>query len=119
MASKKRKRSSRRSSRRSRRSPHRYGNALTPTIAKAIKRFNKFDKAAHEKVGEYVHRYMRNRGLVATYPKLSYSFMKVWEGHPVYNQDGGSDIAFFSSPEAAHTSLVAWEQATRKEIGGH
>lgn len=90
---------------------------MTTTIAKAVRRFDKYDKAAHQAVGEYVRRYMANRGLVATFPRLSYGFMKQWEGHPVYNQDGGGNIAYFSSPEAAHTSIVAWDQATREERG--
>jgi len=114
MTARRTKRASRKG-RRSRRSSRRHGDAMTSTVAKAVKRFTKADKVAHAAVGEYVHRYMRNRGLVAMFPRLSYGFMREFDGHPVYNQDGGSNIAFFSTPEAAHTSLVAWEQATREE----
>ena len=43
---------------------------VSPTVARAVKRFKKPDKAAHEAVGAYAHRYMANRGLTATFPGL-------------------------------------------------
>ena len=53
----------------------RYGRAMTPTVAKAVKRFRGHDKAAHEAVGAYASRYMANRGLVASFPRLVVGMM--------------------------------------------
>lgn len=58
------------------------------------------DAAAKKLVTEYVERYMANRGLVPTFPRLAVGFERSLLGHPVYNSDGGSAVAYFSSYEA-------------------
>lgn len=87
---------------------------MTPTIAKAVKRFNGPDKAAHEAVGAYVQRYVANRGLVASFPRLVVGMMRELDGWPVRNADGGANVAHFTTREAAETSVIAWDQATRQ-----
>ncbi len=92
----------------------RHGRAMTATVAKAVKRFNVSDKAAHEAVGVYVRRYMANRGLVASFPRLAYGSMREIGGWPVFNADeSAGSIARFTTADNAHTSVVAWEQIAR------
>jgi len=90
---------------------------VSPTVAHAVKRFKKPDKAAHEAVGVYVHRYMANRGLTATFPRLVVGMMAELDGWPVRNADGGPNVSYFTSPENAESSIHAWDQLTRSAQG--
>lgn len=86
---------------------------MTTTVAKRIAKLTRADKAAHALVLEYAKRYMANRGLVATFPRLCVGMMPELNGWPVRNADGGSNVAYFSSRDAAEISIVAADQATR------
>jgi hypothetical protein len=87
---------------------------ISPTVAKSIKSLKGSDKAAHAAVGEYVQRYMSNRGLVASFPRLGVGCMADLAGWPVFNADQSfGSIAHFSTREKAQASVVAWDQATR------
>lgn len=86
---------------------------MTAYVAKRLSRLTKSDKAAHALVSDYAARYMANRGLVASFPRLCVGMMPELSGWPVRNADGGANVAHFSSYEAARTSLVACEQSLR------
>lgn len=78
-----------------------------------VKRITKADKSAAAIVLDYAQRYMANRGLVATFPRLVVGMMPELSGWPVRNADGGSNIAHFTTYDAAHNAIVAADRATR------
>jgi len=73
------------------------------------------DRAALRLVADYVDRYALNRGLKAEFPRLVVGMMKELDGWPVRNADGGSNIAYFSTYEAADSSLSKVRRAFRDE----
>ena len=64
------------------------------------------DAEGAELVDEYVERFSANRGLQPTYPRLAIGMMPELNGWPVRNADGGGNIAYFTSYDAAEKALA-------------
>lgn len=62
-------------------------------------------------VAEYVTRYAENRGLRPIFPRLVVGMMRELPGWPVRNADGGPNVAYFSTADAAEASIVAARRA--------
>jgi hypothetical protein len=74
------------------------------------------DKAAGATLEAYVQRYEMNRRIGSrAFPSLSADIMST--GRSVYNTDGGSTIATFTSPQAAEAAILACKRAYTARTG--
>jgi hypothetical protein len=71
------------------------------------------DKTAAQAVLTYAADYAKNRGLKAAFPRIAVAMMADILGWPVRNVDGGSNIAYFTTQEAAELAIAA----ARRELG--
>lgn len=79
-----------------------------------MKRTPRADAKPTALVVEYAIRYGRNRGLKPTFPRLVTGMMREVEGWPVRNADGGANIAYFSSYDAAEAAIARARRAFRE-----
>ncbi len=71
---------------------------------------------AEASVIEYAESYARNRGLKAEFPRLVVGMMAELDGWPVRNADGGGNIAYFPTREAAEASIATAHRRFKGEL---
>ena len=74
---------------------------------------NEEDKSAAAQVLSYARAFASNRGLSPVFPRLVTGMMRELAGWPVRNADGGGNIAYFSSQEAADKAISAARRVCR------
>lgn len=74
------------------------------------------DTQARALLDAYYDRYIHNVGLRAHLPRMAVGMMREFEGWPVRNPDGGANIAYFSTADAAQSAVSACDRKYRSAV---
>ena len=75
------------------------------------------NRAAAAEVTAYALSYGSNRGLSPAFPRLVVGMMRELSGWPVRNADGGANIAYFDTTDAAEAAIVGARRTFRARFG--
>lgn len=66
---------------------------------------------------QYAIHYAQNRGIRPAFPRLVVGMMRELDGWPVRNADGGANVAYFETADAAELAITSAKRTFRETFG--